>query len=146
MTATPMLALVVPPLGGAAILLPILICQDAISVWAYHRAWSAWNLKVMLPGSVLGVGGGWLFARYFSNAAIELTVGAIALSFVVQMWLSSIARARRGRPPPAPRQPQAALGVFWGALAGFTSPLIQIGGPPFQVFVLPQRLEKFTLV
>ena len=68
MLATPLLALVVPPLEAAALLLPILICQDAISVWTYHRAWSAWNLKVLLPGSVFGVGAGWLFARYFSNA------------------------------------------------------------------------------
>ena len=76
MISTPLLALVVPPLEGAAILLPILICQDAISVWVYHRAWSAWNLKVLLPGAVLGVGAGWLFASYLSNAAIELTVGS----------------------------------------------------------------------
>ena len=41
MLATPLLALVVPPLEEAAILLPILIVQDAISVWTYHRAWSA---------------------------------------------------------------------------------------------------------
>ena len=41
MLATPLLALVVPPLEAAAILLPILIVQDAISVWNYHRAWSA---------------------------------------------------------------------------------------------------------
>ncbi len=33
MVATPMLALVVPPLQGAAIILPLLIIQDAISVW-----------------------------------------------------------------------------------------------------------------
>jgi hypothetical protein len=51
MLATPLLALIVPPLEAAAILLPILIVQDAISVWTYHRAWSAWNLKVLLPGS-----------------------------------------------------------------------------------------------
>ena len=83
MLATPLLALIVPPLEAAAILLPILIVQDAISVWTYHRAWSAWNLKVLLPGSIFGVAGGWLFARFFSNAAIELTVGTIALTFVL---------------------------------------------------------------
>ena len=65
MLATPLLALIVPPLEAAAILLPILIVQDAISVWTYHRAWSAWNLKVLLPGSIFGVGGGWLFATLF---------------------------------------------------------------------------------
>jgi len=146
MLATPLLALVVPPLEGAAILLPILICQDAISVWTYHRAWSAWNLKVLLPGSVLGVGAGWLFARYLSNAAIELTVGSIALIFVLYMWLGAGLRVYLGRPAAKTQRPHPAMGVVWGALSGFTSTLIQVGSPPFQIHILPQRLDKFTLV
>jgi hypothetical protein len=145
MISTPLLALVVPPLEGAAILLPILIVQDAISVWTYHRDWNAWNLKVMLPGSVLGVGAGWLFARYLSNAAVELTVGGIALVFVFHHWLGATLRARLGRGGTAHRA-NPALGVFWGALSGFTSTLVQVGSPPFQIYVLPQRLDKMTLV
>jgi hypothetical protein len=146
MVATPLLVLVMPPLEGAAILLPILICQDAISVWAYHRAWSAWNLKVLLPGSVLGVGAGWLLASYLSNAAIELIVGSIALIFVLHMWVGNWRRAYLGRPPAPARRPHPAMGVLWGALSGFTSTLVQVGSPPFQIHMLPQRLEKFTLV
>jgi uncharacterized protein len=146
MLATPLLALVVPPLEGAAILLPILICQDAISVWTYHRAWSAWNLKVLLPGSVLGVGAGWLFARSFSNAAIELTVGSIALVFVIYMWLGARLRAYLGGSAVKAHRPHPAMGVVWGALSAFTSTLIQVGAPPFQIHMLPQRLDKFTLV
>jgi uncharacterized protein len=146
MIATPLLALVVPPLEGAAILLPILICQDAISVWTYHRAWSAWNLKVLLPGSVFGIGAAWVFAIYLSNAAIALTVGAIALVFVLYTWLGAGLRAYLGRPPKQPQRPHAAVGILCGALSGFTSTLLQVGGPPFQIHMLPQRLEKFTLV
>ena len=37
MISTPLLALIMPPLQAAAILLPILLCQDAISVWVYRR-------------------------------------------------------------------------------------------------------------
>jgi uncharacterized protein len=37
-------------------------------------------------------------------------------------------------------------GIFWGTVAGFTSTLSQAGGPPFQVYVLPQRMPKLTLV
>jgi uncharacterized protein len=146
MIATPLLALIVPPLEGAAILLPILICQDAISLWTYRRAWSAWNLKVLLPGSVIGIAIAWLFAVYFSNAVIELTVGSIALAFVLYTWLGAGLRAYLGRPPAKPRRPHAAMGFLWGALSGFTSTLLQVGGPPFQIHMLPQRLDKFTLV
>ena len=51
------------------------------------------------------------------------------------------AASRRSR-----SRPSVASGVFWGALSGFTSTLAQAGAPPFQVFVLPQRLPKLTLV
>ena len=146
MIATPLLALVVPPLEAAAILLPILICQDAISVWTYHRDWSAWNLKVLLPGSVLGVGVAWLLARYLSNAAIELTVGSIALAFVLYTWLGMGLRAYLRRPPLKAQRPHPAMGFLWGALSGFTSTLVQVGSPPFQIHILPQRLDKMTLV
>ena len=37
MISTPLLALTMPPLQAAAILLPILLCQDVISVWVYRR-------------------------------------------------------------------------------------------------------------
>ncbi len=146
MIATPLLALVVPPLEGAAILLPILICQDAISLWTYHRSWSGWNLAVLVPGAVLGVVAGWLVARSLSNAAIEVTVGAIVLVFVLYMWLGNRLRASLGRPPRKAGRPHAAMGVFWGALSGFTSTLVQAGSPPFQIHMLPQRLDKLTLV
>jgi uncharacterized membrane protein YfcA len=48
--------------------------------------------------------------------------------------------------PTQPRRPSAASGVFWGAMAGFTSMLAQAGAPPFQVHMLPQKLHKLTLV
>src|SRR5690242_1242825 len=48
MTATPLLALYLPPLEGAALLLPILISQDLISVYVYRHHWDASNLKVLI--------------------------------------------------------------------------------------------------
>ena len=39
-----------------------------------------------------------------------------------------------------------ARGVIWGTVAGFTSFLANAGSPPFQLYVLPQKLEKETFV
>jgi uncharacterized protein len=138
MMATPLLALVLPPLQAAAILLPILLLQDVISVWVYRNDWDARNLKVMLPGAAVGVGAAWALAAHVSDAHVRLAVGAIALGFVVSHWLD--------RRPGESRRPTARLGVFWGGISGFTSTLCQAGGPPFQVHVMPQRLEKLTFV
>jgi uncharacterized membrane protein YfcA len=138
MVATPLMALIVPPLQAAAIFLPILLVQDAISVWAYRHDWDAWNLKVMLPGGIIGIGVAWIFAAYLPDAMVRLLVGVIGVAFVLNAWFGHI-------PAKAPR-PNALSGAFWGGLSGFTSTLIQAGSPPFQVHVLPQRLPKLTFV
>jgi uncharacterized protein len=139
MVSTPLLAIILPPLEAAAILLPIILLQDAFSVWIYRRVWDPWNLKVMIPGAVVGVGLAWLFAAHVPNAAILLVVGLIALGFVGYAVI-------RHHYPAIKRRPQAAHGVFWGAMSGFTTTLIQIGAPPYYAFVLPQRLEKMIFV
>ena len=138
MISTPLLALTMPPLQAAAILLPILLCQDVISVWAYRREWSAWNLKVLLPGSVVGVGAAWLFAAYVPNAYVEIAVGVTGICFVLYMFFARV--------PTEPQRPSTLAGMFWGSLAGFTSTIIQVGAPPYQVHILPQRLDKLTYV
>jgi uncharacterized membrane protein YfcA len=134
--ATPLLALVLPPLQAAAILLPILLLQDVISVFVYRHDWDAQNIKVMLPGAILGVSAAWVLAAYVPDSYVRLAVGAIALGFVVDYWL--------GRKPAS--RPVLSRGIFWGSISGFTSTLCQAGGPPFQVYVMPQRLEKLTFV
>ena len=42
--------------------------------------------------------------------------------------------------------PGRVAGSFWGALSGFTSTLAHAGGPPFAIWMLPQKLDKTTLV
>ena len=139
MVATPLLAIIMSPLEAAAILLPIILIQDVISVWVYRRVWDPWNLKVMIPGCVIGVGTAWLLAAYVSDGALRLVVGLIALGFVAYAFFRYLL-------PGEPPRPRASHGVFWGALSGFTTTLIQIGAPPYYAFVLPQRLEKMIYV
>jgi len=138
MLATPMMSLIIPPLQAAAILLPILLVQDVISVWAYRRDWDRWNVKVMLPGAVIGIGVAWLLAAYLSDSVVRLIVGLIGVIFVLNAWF--------GRVPAEDHQPKASHGVFWGAMSGFTSTMVQAGSPPFQFFTLPQRMPKLTFV
>jgi uncharacterized membrane protein YfcA len=138
MISTPLLALSVPPLQAAAVLLPILLVQDVISTWIYRRQWSAWNLKVLTPGAVVGVAAAWFYAAYVPNAFVSITVGLIGMSFALYTWL--------GHAPTEPRRPSVPLGMFWGSLSGFTSTLIQVGAPPYTVHILPQRLDKPTLI
>jgi uncharacterized membrane protein YfcA len=130
----PLLSLAVSPVRAAAIMLPILIVQDWISVWAFRRDFESRNLIVMIPASLIGIGAGWLLAAHVSEALVRLAVGLISIGFVAYM----IIRSRGGEPAPSPGR--VAPGIFWGALAGFTSFISHAGAPPFQVHVMPQGL------
>ena len=133
--STPLVALVISPVKAAAIMLPILIAQDVVSVWAYRRDWSARNLALMLPGCALGILLAWAMAAFVTDAHVRLMVGVIAIAFV----LAHVAKVLRGGEIAA-RAADVPRGVFWGGVAGFTSFIAHAGGVPFQVYVMPQTL------
>ncbi len=130
----PLMALVLPPVQAAAIMLPILIVQDVVSVWAYRREFDRRNLATLLPGALAGVVAGYLLASQVSDRAVGLAVGLISVAFAARQLLT---RRRTGL-----RVSRAGFlpGTFWGAVCGFTSMIAHAGGPPFQIYVMPQRL------
>src|SRR5208282_1286426 len=133
--AMPMLSLVASPVRAAAIVLPILIVQDWVSVWAFRRDFSSRNLIILVPSSMIGVALGWLLAARVSDDAVRLAIGVISIVFVAYMLI----RDRLGRAPV--EKPGVPTGVVWGSLAGFTSFISHSGAPPFQVYVMPQYLK-----
>jgi uncharacterized membrane protein YfcA len=138
--ATPMLALVMPPLEAAAIMLPIMIVQDAFALWGYRKDHSGRILAIVIPGAIVGVGAGWLLAAHISDAAVRVFTGAATIAFVLYNWIGPKRLADDVGSASIP------AGVFWGALSGFSSCIAQAGGPPYQMYVLPQKLPKMTYV
>lgn len=133
--AMPMMSLVASPVRAAAIVLPILIVQDWVSVWAFRRDFSSRNLVILIPSSLLGVALGWLLAARVSDDAVRLAIGLISIVFVAYMLI----RDRLGRAPV--ERPGVPGGILWGSLSGFTSFISHSGAPPFQVYVMPQFLK-----
>jgi uncharacterized protein len=133
--AMPMLSLVASPVRAAAIVLPILIIQDWVSVWAFRRDFSSRNLVILVPSSMIGVALGWLLAARVTDDAVRLAVGVISIAFVAYMLIRDLL----GRAPV--EKPAIPTGVLWGSLAGFTSFISHSGAPPFQVYVMPQYLK-----
>src|SRR5918998_1318932 len=86
--ALPLLSLVISPIRAAAILLPILIVQDTVAVWAYRRAWDRRNLIILLPSAAVGVALGYLLAEYVSDAGISLAVGLLSIAFAGRQLLA----------------------------------------------------------
>ncbi|HDZ57717.1 MAG TPA: sulfite exporter TauE/SafE family protein [Pseudomonas xinjiangensis] len=136
--SVPLMALVVAPQKAAAILLPILCVMDLVALRTFRGRWSKPNLRIILPASLVGVVLGALTFRVMTEAHIQIMIGVIALIFTLNSWL------RRGEPPIKPIS--KVHGGFWGMVSGFTSFGIHAGGPPINIYLLPQRLEKTILM
>lgn len=132
--ALPLLSMVVPPVQAVAITLPILMVQDLVSVWAFRRDYSIENLKILMPGGCVGLTAGYFTAAHVSSAVVLIMVGVISLSFVGY----SVLRRAPANEPPSP--PSWSRGSFWATIAGFTSFIANAGGPPYQVYIVPQKL------
>ncbi len=139
--ATPLAALVLPPATAAALLLPILIVQDVISVWSFRKTWDGWIIGWMLPGAAIGITAGWYYAERVNEAQLMAALGAITLAFgLYRLWVE-----RGGRIVAASQSP-GWVGTFFGALTGLTSQIAHAGGPPFQMWVTPRRLPHLVFI
>jgi uncharacterized membrane protein YfcA len=139
--AVPLMSLVMSPVQAAAITLPILIIQDVVGVFAFRKTFDPGVLALMLPGAVVGIVLGWLFAEKVSTAWIMLVVGLVATSFSLQrLWLE------RGGRIVAPSRAPPWFGVLCSIAAGFTSQIANAGGPPFQLYILPKKLPRDVMI
>ena len=135
MMSVPVLSLVMSPVKAAVLLLPLFVISDAVGVWLYRKQYSLVNLKILIPAGIAGVLFGWLTAAMISEQTIKFLIGLVGVSFCLQTWF------KRGQDH-APKTASWPKGLFWGGAAGFTSFIAHAGGPPFQIFVLPQKLPK----
>jgi uncharacterized protein len=139
--ATPIMALALPPVAAAAVLLPILIVQDCVSLYSFRGQWNKSILKWMIPGSFVGVFIGWALAAQLTVSVILGLLGAITLSFgLYRVWAE-----RNGGGMAASTAPDW-IGALFGVATGFTSQIAHAGGPPFQMWVAPKRLPHSEYV
>ena len=90
---------------------------------------------------VIGIFLGYYLAAQVSDAAVKLAVGA---DFCRVRGPAPHRRASEG-PAGADARRRAARRVL-GHVAGFTSMIAHAGGPPFQIYVMPQRLARDVFV
>jgi uncharacterized membrane protein YfcA len=135
----PLMALAISPPQAAAILLPVLCLMDLVGFRVYYRKWDMDNLKVMVPGALIGIIVGTLTFGVFAESSIRILIGAIAVLFTLNNWFGFARKQQQaGR--------SAVKGTFWSSVSGFTSFVAHAGGPPAMIYMLPQRLDKVTYV
>ncbi len=133
--AVPLMALVVSPVQAAGIMLPILLVMDIHSLYAYRGLYDKRNLILLLPSALIGLGVGAFTAQFINDDWIRIIIGTIAILFALDYWFRESAKN-------AVKNPSKPIGIFLGACSGLTSFLAHAGGPPYQVYMVPQRLDR----
>jgi uncharacterized membrane protein YfcA len=137
MLSVPLLALVMPPVTAAGLLLPVYMVSDMFGLYAYRRAVNKKLLLILAPAATLGVALGWATAAQVPERLIAGAIGAIGVAFALNLLL-------RRQPEGPPQEPKILPGLFWGTMSGMTSFVSHSGGPPYQAYVLPLRLDKMV--
>jgi uncharacterized protein len=135
----PVLAQAMPAVEAAGLLLPLYILSDIYGLWLYRKNYDLGTIKLVAVAACIGIGIGWATARFNSDALVKLIVGLIGIWYTADLvWKNTRKVEVAARPPNVPR------GLFWGSLAGFTSFVAHAGGTPYQMYVLPLKLDKMT--
>lgn len=135
----PLMALIIPPAQAAAIMLPLLCVMDIFNVYHYRTRFDRVNLFILVPAALLGILLGTFTFRYLTDAHIRILLGVISILFVINFFTG---RRRGGQQT----GPDRVKGSLWGAIAGFTSFGVHAGGPPVNIYLLPQKLDKTIFV
>jgi len=139
--AMPLIALVMDPVAGAGMLLPILMAQDVVSVWAFRKDFDRRTLLLTLPGAAIGILAGWWLASAINADAVRGFVGVIALAFGMYRLLPIFGVQFR-LSGPAPEW----IGVVMGAVSGLTSQIAHAGGPPFQIWAMSRNFPHLMFI
>lgn len=137
--AVPLMSLVIPPAEAAGIMLPILCTMDVIGLRRFAGSFDWPNLRIILPGAIVGIALGTLCFGLLNKGWLLLLVGAIGVGFPLLNW-SGLARRQQ------PAGVSSVKGGFWSAMSGFTSFICHNGGAPLLVYLMPQRLERKLFV
>lgn len=131
---TPILSLVLPVASAVGVLLPMLMIGDMFAVYMYWKEWDADLVKRMLPAGIVGALVGTVLLSSVSADGLRIVLGLFVLASVAYRFLSD--RVQSMRYEPRPWHAPAA-----GFLSGVASGMFNSGGPPFNSFLLLQRLK-----
>jgi uncharacterized membrane protein YfcA len=140
MLAVPILAFVLPPLQAAAVVLPILLVQDVLTIWNFRRDIDRTTLGYLIPASIVGQALAWLMANLVHDSVLRFAIGLTAVVFAIVLVVDRRRRtAQQSSSAEMALKPHShVMGGIFGGLAGFASFLVHAGSPPYNVYALPR--------
>jgi uncharacterized membrane protein YfcA len=131
---TPILSLVLPVASAVGVLLPMLIVGDVFAVYMYWKEWDLSLVKRMLPAGIVGALAGTFLLSSVSPDGLRVVLGLFVLVSVAYKFLSDRIQAMR-------YQPRLWHAPAAGLLSGIASGMFNSGGPPFNSYLLLQKLQ-----
>jgi uncharacterized membrane protein YfcA len=131
----PLLSFVMDPVTAGGLLAPLFVAMDLFSLRYWKPStWSRPDLRLLVPGLVVGIGAGYLLFRVLDHRAIAIVMAVITLIFV-GLWFM-----RGGDVVVTPRSSGKAIAA--GVTSGITTMVAHSGGPPLAIYLLPLGLSK----
>jgi hypothetical protein len=142
------------PSEASGALLPLLIAADIFSVYHHWGTWDRRNVKILFPGSLLGIVLGsvflwWLIyggpggdgaaaaaSRQATERGLGVAIGIICVLYVVAD------QVKKRIAPNLHLRASMMSGSIAGTAAGFVSTLAHAAGPVLTIFLLGQHLSK----
>jgi uncharacterized membrane protein YfcA len=131
---TPLLALVLPVALAVGVLLPMLMVGDVFALYMYWKQWDLDLVKSMLPAGIVGAVGGTFLLSWLPPNSLRIVLGIFVLLVVIYKFTSDLIQRIRyeSRPWHAP---------LAGLLAGIASGMFNSGGPPFNSYLLLNKVK-----
>ena len=130
---TPILSLILPVSLAVGVILPMLIFGDVFAIYSYWREWDGKLVARMLPTAIVGALAGTFLLAQLSSNALRIALGVFVLFLVAYKLASDRIKSLQ-------YQPHGWHAPAAGALAGLASAMFNNGGPPFNSYLLLQKM------
>jgi len=124
--AVPLLMLKLPATQAIALMLPLLIIGDILSVGSYWKRWDNRLLMSLIPGAIMGVTAAYLIIDIINAEHLRMMIAIICIVFSLKNLLLkqttlTVLNNKVGA---------LVLSIF----SGLTSSLVHAGGPPIIIY------------
>lgn len=135
----PLMSTAMPVPQAVGLVLPLLLLGDLIAVRMYWRRWDSRQMRLLLPGGVLGTLMGAAMLAVLPEDVLRVILALLSLLVVLYKIGSGLLRTIR-------YQPRDWHAYVFGWTSGFGSGLANSGAPPFTAYMLLQEMPPVPFI
>jgi len=136
--AVPLLMFKLPAVEAIALMLPLLIIADAMTIKSFWKKWDKALLKSLVPGAIIGIVLANLLMDQINADYLRLIIAWICIIFAIKnLFFKQLKLTFLNHP----------VGAYcMSATSGITSTLVHAGGPPLIIYFTAIELAQTKFV